>query len=180
MFVDSIDALRRDSGKYGLCLLGSSKIEVICLHLLLRFLKLFGFLTFVLSKQTKHCYCRVLELLINVWAYHSARRMVYINPSTGSMEEQHPIEQRKGFMWAKYFNFSLLKSMDEDLAEAADDGDHPRDMWLWPMTGEVHWHGIYEREREERYRLKMDKKRKTKEKLFERMKHGYKQKSLGG
>ncbi|XP_027936083.1 uncharacterized protein LOC114191105 [Vigna unguiculata] len=155
MFVDSIDALRRDSSKYGLCLLGSSEIE------------------------TKHCYCRVLELLINVWAYHSARRMVYINPNTGSTEEQHPIEQRKGFMWVKFFNFSLLKSMDEDLAEAADDGDHPRDMWLWPMTGEVHWHGIYEREREERYRLKMDKKRKTKEKLFERMKYGYKQKSLG-
>jgi len=179
MFVDSIDALRRDSSKYGLCLLGSSEIEVICSHLLLRFLRLFEFLTFVLSKQTKHCYCRVLELLINVWAYHSARRMVYINPNTGSTEEQHPIEQRKGFMWVKFFNFSLLKSMDEDLAEAADDGDHPRDMWLWPMTGEVHWHGIYEREREERYRLKMDKKRKTKEKLFERMKYGYKQKSLG-
>ncbi|XP_052730628.1 uncharacterized protein LOC108321965 isoform X2 [Vigna angularis] len=155
MFVDSIDALRRDSSKHGLCLLGSSEIE------------------------TKHCYCRVLELLINVWAYHSARRMVYINPNTGSTEEQHPIEQRKGFMWVKYFNFSLLKSMDEDLAEAADDGDHPRDMWLWPMTGEVHWHGVFEREREERYRLKMDKKRKTKEKLFERMKYGYKQKSLG-
>ncbi|KAK7391494.1 hypothetical protein VNO78_19910 [Psophocarpus tetragonolobus] len=155
MFVDSIDALHRDSTKYSLCLLGSSDIE------------------------KKHCYCRVLELLINVWAYHSARKMVYINPNTGSMEEQHPIEQRKGFMWAKYFNFSLLKSMDEDLAEAADDGDYPREMWLWPMTGEVHWQGIYEREREERYRLKMDKKRKTKEKLFERMKYGYKQKSLG-
>ncbi|XP_027364871.1 uncharacterized protein LOC113871967 isoform X2 [Abrus precatorius] len=155
MFVDSVDALHRDSSKYGMCLLGSSEIE------------------------KKHCYCRVLELLINVWAYHSARKMVYINPNTGSMEEQHPFEQRKGFMWAKYFNFTLLKSMDEDLAEAADDGDHPREMWLWPMTGEVHWHGIYEREREERYRLKMDKKRKTKEKLFERMKYGYKQKSLG-
>lgn len=155
MFVDSVDALHRDSGKYSLCLLGSSEIE------------------------KKHCYCRVLELLINVWAYHSARKMVYINPNTGSMEEQHPVEQRKGFMWAKYFDFSLLKSMDEDLAEAADDGDHPREMWLWPLTGEVHWQGVYEREREERYRLKMDKKRKTKEKLFERMKYGYKQKSLG-
>ncbi|MCI21602.1 UDP-glycosyltransferase family protein, partial [Trifolium medium] len=66
------------------------------------------------------------------------------------MEEQHLVEQRKGFMWAKYFNFTLLKSMDEDLAEAADDGDDPRERWLWPMTGEVHWQGIYEREREER------------------------------
>ncbi|CAL0316803.1 unnamed protein product [Lupinus luteus] len=155
MFVDSVDGLHRDSSELRICMLGSSEIE------------------------KKHCYCRVLELLINVWAYHSARQMVYINPNTGSMEEQHPVEQRKGFMWAKYFNFSLLKSMDEDMAEAADDGDHPRDMWLWPMTGEVHWQGIYEREREERYRLKMDKKRKTKEKLSDRIKNGYKQKPLG-
>ncbi|XP_057735164.1 uncharacterized protein LOC130950629 [Arachis stenosperma] len=155
MFVDSIDGLHRDSRDVATCFLGSSKIE------------------------KEHCYCRVLELLINVWAYHSARKMVYINVTTGVMQEQHPIEQRKSFMWAKYFDFSLLKKMDEDLAEAADDGDHPRDTWLWPMTGEVHWHGIYEREREERYRVKMDKKRKTKEKLYERMKYGYKQKSLG-
>jgi hypothetical protein len=42
----------------------------------------------------------------------------------------------------------------------------------------VHWQGIYEREREEKYRVKMDKKRKTKEKLFERLKSGYKQKPL--
>ncbi|OIW13208.1 hypothetical protein TanjilG_17651 [Lupinus angustifolius] len=155
MFVDSVDGLHRDSSELRICMLGSSEIE------------------------KKHCYCRVLELLINVWAYHSAQKMVYINPNTGSMEEQHPIEQRKGFMWAKYFDFSLLKSMDEDMAEAADDGDHPRDMWLWPMTGEVHWQGIYDREREERYRLKMDKKRKTKEKLYDRMKNGYKQKPVG-
>jgi len=100
------------------------------------------------DQQKKHCYCRLLELLVNVWAYHSARKMVYIDPHTGSLKEQHPIEQRKGFMQAKYFNLTLLKSMDEDLAEAVDDDDHPREMWLWPSTGEVHWQGIYERERE--------------------------------
>lgn len=105
--------------------------------------------------------------------------MVYIHPHSGSLEEQHPVEKRQGFIWAKYFNITLLKSMDEDLAEAADDDDRPTEMWLWPLTGEVHWQGIYEREREERYRLKMDKKRKTKEKLMERMKSGYKQKPLG-
>lgn len=116
---------------------------------------------------------------MNVWAYHSGRKMVYMDPQTGSLSEQHPIELRRGFMWAKYFDFALLKSMDEDLAEAADDGDYPSDFWLWPLTGEVHWQGVYEREREERYRLKMDKKRKTREKLYERMKFGYKQKSLG-
>ncbi|XP_068344729.1 uncharacterized protein [Pyrus communis] len=156
MFVDSLDALHANSGNRSICLLGSSELE------------------------KKHCYCRVLEVLVNVWAYHSGRKMVFIDPISGALEEQHPVELRKGFMWAKYFDSTLLKSMDEDLAEAADDGDHPREMWLWPLTGEVHWQGIYEREREERYRLKMDKKRKTKEKLFERMRHGYRQKSLGG
>ncbi|XP_057981048.1 uncharacterized protein LOC131166467 isoform X2 [Malania oleifera] len=156
MFVDSLNALHTNSSKIAFCSLGCSELE------------------------KRHCYCRVMELLVNVWAYHSARKIVYIDPHSGLLEEQHPIEQRKGFMWAKYFNFTLLKNMDEDLAEAADDDDYPSDIWLWPLTGEVHWQGIYEREREERYRLKMDKKRKTKEKLFERMRSGYKQKPLGG
>lgn len=105
--------------------------------------------------------------------------MVYIDPVSGSLTEQHPLERRKGLMWVKYFNFTLLKSMDEDLAEEADDGDHPTERWLWPLTGEVHWKGIYEREREERYRRKMEKKRKEKEKLLERQTRGYKQKPLG-
>ncbi|OMO59546.1 Amino acid transporter, transmembrane [Corchorus olitorius] len=156
VFVDSLDALHTNSSEVNLCLLGSSELE------------------------NKHCYCRILELLVNVWAYHSMRRMVYMDPQTGFLEEQHPVEHRKEFIWARYFNFMLLKSMDEDLAEAADDEDHVRKNWLWQLlTGEVHWQGIYEREREERYRLKMDKKRKNKEKLFERMKNGYKQRSLG-
>lgn len=154
MFVDSLDSLNTENNTTT-CLLGSSELE------------------------KKHCYCPMLELLVNVWAYHSARRMVYVDPISGLLKEQHHVEQRKGFMWVKFFNFTLLKSMDEDLAEAADDDDHPREGWLWPYTGEVHWKGIYEREREERYRQKMDKKRKTKEKLLERHKYGYKQKSLG-
>ncbi|XP_052187071.1 uncharacterized protein LOC127797913 [Diospyros lotus] len=156
MFADSLNALHTNSSKITTCLLGSSNLE------------------------KKHCYCRILEVLVNVWAYHSARKMVYLDPRSGSLQEQHPVEERKGFMWVKYFNSTLLKSMDEDLAEAADDGDHPSEAWLWPLTGEIYWRGVYEREREERYRLKMDKKRKTKEKLLDRMKHGYKQKSLGG
>lgn len=104
--------------------------------------------------------------------------MIYLDPRTGSMQEQHNLNDRRGQMWVKYFNFTLLKNMDEDLAEEADD-DHPDKRWLWPLTGEVHWQGIYEREREERYRMKMEKKRKSKEKLLERLKFGYKQKSLG-
>ncbi|KAL8159905.1 hypothetical protein V2J09_001442 [Rumex salicifolius] len=155
MYVDSIDELHSNKTEPA-CLLGSSELEI------------------------KHCYCRLLELLVNVWAYHSARRMVYIDPQTGSLEEHHPVQQRKGFMWAKYFNITLLKSMDEDLAEAADDGDLARENWLWPLTGEVHWPGVYEKQREEKYRFKMDKKRKMKEKLIDRFQHGYKQKTLGG
>ncbi|GAB4836335.1 hypothetical protein Ancab_001250 [Ancistrocladus abbreviatus] len=155
IFVDSLNTLHGNTSKPA-CLLGLSQLE------------------------KKHCYCRILDLLVNVWAYHSAQRMVYMDPHTGLLQEQHPIERRKGFMWVKYFNSTLLKNMDEDLAEAADDGNNVQgNAWLWPLTGEVHWQGVYEREREERYRLKMDKKRKTKEKLLERMKYGYKQKSLG-
>lgn len=66
------------------------------------------------------------------------------------------------------------------LAETANDNYHPYETWSWPLTTEIYWQGIYEREREERYRKKMDKKRKTREKLVDRMKHGYKQKTLGG
>ncbi|KAF3784394.1 hypothetical protein EJ110_NYTH30259 [Nymphaea thermarum] len=156
MFTSSLDVQNHEPERNWTCLLGTSEME------------------------KKHCYCHVLELLVNVWAYHSARKMIYINPKSGVLEEQHPIEGRDGLMWAKYFNFTLLKAMDEDLAEEADDGDHPNDRWLWPLTGEVFWQGIYEREREERYRQKMEKKRRVKEKLLERQKHGYKQKSLGG
>ncbi|XP_068646128.1 uncharacterized protein [Aristolochia californica] len=156
MFVDAIDTLHHNFSNSNRCLLGSSK------------------------QEKRHCYCRMLELLINVWAYHSARKMVYINPVSGLVEEQHPLQQREGLMWVKYFDYSLLKSMDEDLAEEADDADHLTERWLWPLTGEVHWQGIYDREREERYRQKMDKKKKTKEKLLERQKYGYKQKTLGG
>ncbi|KAL5718720.1 hypothetical protein ACHQM5_011596 [Ranunculus cassubicifolius] len=95
--------------------------------------------------KDRHCYSRVLELLVNVWAYHSARRMVYINPKNGIMQEQHKLKSRKGHMWIRWFSFATLKSMDEDLAEEFD-SDHPTRRWLWPSTGEVFWHGLYERE----------------------------------
>ncbi|KAJ0967122.1 hypothetical protein J5N97_024039 [Dioscorea zingiberensis] len=156
MFVDSLDSISRNSSIPTSCVLGSSEIE------------------------KKNCYCRVLEVLVNVWAYHSARKMVYLHPHSGELQEQHPIEGRKGLMWVKYFNFALLKSMDEELAEETDDGIHDMGGRLWPLTGEVHWQGILDREREDRYRRKMDKKRKNKEKLMDRQKHGYKQKALGG
>ena len=114
---------------------------------------------------------------MNVWAYHSARRMIYVNPETGVMQEKHRLEHRRGHMWAKWFDFSLLKAMDEDLVEEADYEHHAK-RWLWPSTGEILWQGIYEREQNHRHHLKALKKKKSKEKL-ERMRGRYRQKSLG-
>ncbi|KAK6141055.1 hypothetical protein DH2020_025192 [Rehmannia glutinosa] len=56
----------------------------------------------------------------NAWAYHSARRIVYVDPETGFMQEQHNLKNRRGQMWIKFFQFSTLKTMDEDLAEEFD------------------------------------------------------------
>ncbi|KAL2892098.1 NAD-dependent malic enzyme [Bienertia sinuspersici] len=114
--------------------------------------------------RDKHCYSRVLELLVNIWAYHSARHMVYVNPETGMMQEQHSLQNRRGHMWVKFFHFRTLKSMDEDLAEEADTEERKRH-WLWPQTGEVFWQGVYEKEREQRKKVKAERKRKNKEKV---------------
>ncbi|XP_057462589.1 uncharacterized protein LOC130752763 isoform X3 [Actinidia eriantha] len=129
-----------------------------------------------LSKD-KHCYSRVLELLVNVWAYHSARKMVYVNPETGAMQEQHKLKNRRGQMWAKWFSYTTLKNMDEDLAEEYD-SDHPQRRWLWPSTGEVFWQGMYEKERNLRNREKEKRKQKSKDKI-ERIKRRQHQKTIG-
>ncbi|KAM7476476.1 hypothetical protein LguiB_023719 [Lonicera macranthoides] len=129
-----------------------------------------------LSKD-KHCYSRVLELLINVWAYHSARHIVYINPKTGEMQEQHQLKSRKGQMWVKWFQYGTLKSMDEDLAEESD-SDHPRKRWLWPSTGEVFWQGIYEKERSQRNREKEKRRQQSKDKIS-RIRKRTRQKTIG-
>ncbi|XP_057780368.1 uncharacterized protein LOC130998945 isoform X2 [Salvia miltiorrhiza] len=129
-----------------------------------------------LSKD-KHCYSRLLELLINVWAYHSARRMVYIQPETGLMQEQHKLSGRRGRMWVKWFQFSTLKSMDEDLAEEFD-SDRPRRRWLWPSTGEIFWRGMYEKERNMRIKAKERKKQLSRDKL-KRMRRRFRQKVIG-
>ncbi|WCJ22677.1 glycosyl transferase family 1 protein [Euphorbia peplus] len=128
-----------------------------------------------LSKD-KHCYSRVLELLINVWAYHSARHMVYVNPENGLMQEMHKLKTRRGKMWIRWFSFTTLKTMDEELAESSD-SDPPR-RWLWPSTGEVMWQGVYDKERDHRNREKEKKKQQSREKL-ERMRRRNKQKTIG-
>ncbi|KAK6918287.1 Glycosyl transferase, family 1, partial [Dillenia turbinata] len=129
-----------------------------------------------LSKD-KHCYSRVLELLINVWAYHSARRMVCVDPDSGTMQEQHRFKNRKGQMWVKWFSYTTLKSMDEDLAEEAD-SDHPTRRWLWPSTGEVFWQGVYERERNLRHKQKEKHRQQSREKIS-RIKRRTRQKVIG-
>ncbi|KAJ0110733.1 hypothetical protein Patl1_00531 [Pistacia atlantica] len=92
MFVDALDAQMYDEHhQNGYCYLSMSK--------------------------DKHCYSRLLELLVNVWAYHSGRRMIYVNHETGAMQEHHSFKSRRGKMWVKWFSYTTLKSMDEDLAE---------------------------------------------------------------
>ncbi|KAL4186506.1 hypothetical protein AMTRI_Chr09g34260 [Amborella trichopoda] len=162
MFTSSLlDSQRLNPENYSRCLLGSSKIE------------------------KRQCYCRILEVLVNVWAYHSARKMVYIDPISGLLEEQHPIQKRIGSMWVTHFNSTLLKEMDEDWAEEAGDDDHPLSssrgsMWLWPLTGEVYCNLIFDKEHAEKERARMEKSSRDKEKLLKRQKHGYKQRPLGG
>ncbi|KAI3701268.1 hypothetical protein L2E82_45919 [Cichorium intybus] len=136
-----------------------------------------GGLCYLSLNKDKHCYTRVLEVLVNIWAYHSARRMVYIDPNTGTMQEQHDFTKRAGKMWVKWFDFNTLKSMDEDLAEEAD-SDHPTRRWLWPSTGEVFWQGVYEKERIQWRKEKESKKQKTRAKI-QRIKNRTHQKVIG-
>lgn len=152
MFVDALDAQMYDEHyNSGICKLSLTK--------------------------DRHCYSRVLELMINVWAYHSARRMVYVNPETGSIQEHHKLKTRKGQMWVKWFSYATLKSMDEDLAEESD-SDHPARRWLWPLTGEVYWQGIYEREKNMRQQQKEKRKQQSKDKI-RRIKRRSRQKTIG-
>ncbi|KAL6560323.1 hypothetical protein OROGR_003882 [Orobanche gracilis] len=152
MFVDGLDARYYDDHqKNGRCYLSLSK--------------------------DKHCYSRLLELLVNVWAYHSARRMVYVDPETGFMQEQHNLNIRKGRMWVKWFQLATLKTMDEDLAEEFD-SDRPKRRWLWPSTGEIFWQGIYEKERNMRNKEKEKKRQQSKDKI-QRIKNRTHQRALG-
>ncbi|KAG6402676.1 hypothetical protein SASPL_134878 [Salvia splendens] len=153
IFVDALDAqFHEDDQKTGLCSLGISK--------------------------DKHCYSRLLELLVNVWAYHSARRMVYVDPETGFMQEQHGLKSRRGQMWIKWFQFSILKAMDEDLAEESDT-DRSYRRRLWPSTGEIAWQGTYEKERNRKIREKEKKRQQSEAKRDRRNRRGSRQKPIG-
>ncbi|XP_062205911.1 uncharacterized protein LOC133907830 [Phragmites australis] len=127
--------------------------------------------------EDRHCYSRILELIVNVWAFHSARRMLYVNPETGAMQEQHQLSCRRGQMSIQWFSYATLKSMDEELAEEFD-SDHPDRRWLWPHTGEVFWQGLYERERNMRQQEKERRKQQSRDKI-QRIKKRARQKSLG-
>ncbi|KAL0845948.1 hypothetical protein Bca101_019194 [Brassica carinata] len=128
--------------------------------------------------KDKHCYSRVLELLVNVWAYHSARRIVYIDPVTGLMEEQHKQKDRRGKMWVDWFGYTTLKTMDEDLAEEAD-SDRRVGHWLWPWTGEVVWRGSLEKERQRKNVEKEEQKKRSKDKLNRMRRKSHRQKAIG-
>ncbi|KAK2650174.1 hypothetical protein Ddye_017663 [Dipteronia dyeriana] len=127
--------------------------------------------------KDKHCYSRLLELLVNVWAYHSGRRMLYVNPGTGAMQEHHKFNSRRGKMWVKWFSYSTLKSMDEDMADEAD-SDHSTRRWLWPSTGEVVCPSVIEKERKLLNQRKEKRKQQSKEK-HKRMRNRQHQKTIG-
>ncbi|CAN8248168.1 unnamed protein product [Cochlearia groenlandica] len=128
--------------------------------------------------KDKHCYSRLLELLVNVWAYHSARRLVYIDPGTGLMQEQHKQRSRQGKMWVKWFDYTILKTMDEDLAEEAD-SDRRVGHWLWPWTGEIVWRGSLEKEKQRKNVEKEEKKKRSKDKLNRMRTRNGRQKVIG-
>ncbi|XP_020594867.1 uncharacterized protein LOC110034970 [Phalaenopsis equestris] len=93
------------------------------------------------------------------------------------MHEQHQLSRRRGKIWIKWFTFSTLKSMDEDLAEEFD-SDRPNRRRLWLLTGEVFWQGVYERERSARHQLKEKRRQQSKDKI-RRIRSRTRQKSLG-
>ncbi|XP_073119611.1 uncharacterized protein [Henckelia pumila] len=153
MFVDSLDALFYENHqKTGHCYLSLSK--------------------------GNDCYSRILELLINVWAYHSGRRIVYVDPETGIMQEQHMLESRRGQMWIEWFVLSTLKSMYEELAEEYD-YEKPERHWLWPSTGEVFWAGMYEKEKKLRYKEKEERKQRHRARIQRMKQRTPRQKALG-
>lgn len=80
------------------------------------------------------------------------------------MQEQHKLKSRKGQMWIKFFQFTTIKAMDEDLAEESDSDQHKRH-WLWPSTGEIFWQGTYDKERSMRNKEKEKKRQQSKDKI---------------
>lgn len=107
--------------------------------------------------ETFHCSCRMVERLINVWAYHSGRRFVHVNRTTGLLTEHHPVVRRGQKMWRKFFLRRTLKSIDEDWAEITEEEPEVMKNRLWPLTGEVWWKGAsirVKKAREERVKLK--------------------------
>ena len=100
-----------------------------------------------------------------------------MNPKTGLMQELYKFKSRRGQMWIQWFSYKTLKSMDEELAELSDSED-PSRHWLWPLTGEVFWQGVYEKERSLLRRMKEEKKQKSKEKQI-RMRKRQRQKVIG-
>eukprot|EP00243_Klebsormidium_subtile_P008777 TRINITY_DN4237_c0_g1_i2.p1 TRINITY_DN4237_c0_g1~~TRINITY_DN4237_c0_g1_i2.p1 ORF type:complete len:372 (-),score=47.65 TRINITY_DN4237_c0_g1_i2:396-1511(-) len=78
--------------------------------------------------ESSHCYCYILERLINVWAYHSGRRMIYVDAATGDMEEQHPLHNRT--MWRQWFQPPHYKeSLDKFEAVHYQNGDGRNLLW---------------------------------------------------
>eukprot|EP00271_Cylindrocystis_brebissonii_P021469 TRINITY_DN765_c0_g1_i2.p1 TRINITY_DN765_c0_g1~~TRINITY_DN765_c0_g1_i2.p1 ORF type:complete len:441 (+),score=40.04 TRINITY_DN765_c0_g1_i2:157-1479(+) len=55
------------------------------------------------------CWCFFMERLVNVWAYHSGRRMIFVEHETGVLTELHPVSERQ--MWSHWFEDSHLEQV---------------------------------------------------------------------
>ncbi|XP_022765505.1 uncharacterized protein LOC111310372 [Durio zibethinus] len=160
MFVDSLDALHSNSIEVNMCLLGSSDLEVYL----------------IMDRKN--------NVSVGYWNFWSMSGLTIVGGGWSTLshalvcsKSNIQLNNEKN-LWGRYFNLTLLKSMDEDLAEAADDDDGPRKMWLWPLTGEVHWQGIYEGEGR-KIQGEDGQKEENKGKLLERMRNGNRQRPLG-
>eukprot|EP00270_Netrium_digitus_P022356 TRINITY_DN999_c0_g1_i1.p1 TRINITY_DN999_c0_g1~~TRINITY_DN999_c0_g1_i1.p1 ORF type:complete len:477 (+),score=108.10 TRINITY_DN999_c0_g1_i1:122-1432(+) len=71
-----------------------------------------------------HCWCPLLERLVNVWAYHMGMKMVHVDGVSGEMTEWHPVEER--VMWqAKLLNGSVSVARNHIL----DTSERSRDLY---------------------------------------------------
>lgn len=78
-----------------------------------------------------HCWCFLLERLVNIWAYHTGLRMVYVDPATGAMAEYHPVDRRS--MKHEWFSRAALVQLERGFPGLA--ASFPHGLHLYKRLG---------------------------------------------
>lgn len=78
-----------------------------------------------------HCWCFLLERLVNIWAYHTGLRMVYVDPASGQMAEYHALGRRD--RKAEWFSASALAKLERSFPALA--ATFPRGLLLHKRLG---------------------------------------------